>query len=99
MKIFKTIIAVLLGCSAALSANAGEDKENNIKNWKDYMDETSLQAFEKETGIKPTYDIFDGNEILQAKVLAGSTENDIVTPGTNSLKSQTQAGALDKYDK
>ena len=99
MKIFKTIIAVLLGCSAALSANAGEDKVVHIYNWNDYMDETSLQAFEKETGIKPTYDIFDGNEILQAKVLAGSTGYDIVAPGSNFLKRQIQAGALEKFDK
>ena len=37
-----------------------------------------VPEFEKETGIKVTYDVFDSNEVLEAKLLAGKTGFDLV---------------------
>ncbi|WP_252859490.1 hypothetical protein, partial [Shigella sonnei] len=33
----------------------------------------TVANFEKETGIKVVYDVFDSNEVLEGKLMAGST--------------------------
>ena len=43
----------------------------NVYNWSDYIDPTIVPAFEKEYGIKVNYDVFDSNEVLETKLLAG----------------------------
>ena len=47
--------------------------ELNIYNWSDYIAEDTIANFEAETGIKVTYDMYDSNEVLEAKMLAGSS--------------------------
>ena len=55
--------------------------------------------FEKETGIKVVYDVFDSNEVLEAKLLAGSTGFDIVVPSAAFLGRQIQAGIFQPLDR
>jgi putrescine transport system substrate-binding protein len=83
---------------AAAPATGGE-KVLNFYNWSDYIDEETIPNFEKETGIKVRYDVFDSNEVLEAKLLAGKTGYDIVVPGANFLARQIQAGVFQKLDK
>ena len=40
----------------------------------------TIAEFEKETGIKVTYDVFDSNEVLETKLLAGNSGYDVVVP-------------------
>ena len=51
--------------------SAPEEKVVNVLNWSDYIGETTIADFEKKTGIKVTYDVFDSNEVLETKLLAG----------------------------
>ncbi len=81
------------------AADGEEAKELNIYNWSDYIAEDTIATFEKETGIKVRYDVFDSNEVLEAKLLAGRTGYDIVVPGANFLARQIQAGVFQKLDK
>ena len=46
--------------------------------------------FEKESGIKVHYDVFDNNEVLETKLLAGKTGYDIVVPSANFLDAADQ---------
>jgi putrescine transport system substrate-binding protein len=85
--------------AAAPAPAGGEEKLLNIYNWSDYIDEQTIPNFEKETGIKVRYDVFDSNEVLEAKLLAGKTGYDIVVPGANFLARQIQAGVFQKLDK
>ena len=71
----------------------------NIYNWSDYLAEDTIPNFEKETGIKVRYDIFDSNEILHAKLMAKNTGYDIVVPSSNWAKMQIDGGLLQKLDK
>ena len=64
----------------ALPAHAQEEKVLNIYNWSDYIGDDTIKNFEKETGIKVRYDVFDNNEILNAKLVAGKSGYDIVVP-------------------
>jgi putrescine transport system substrate-binding protein len=61
-------------------AQAQEEKVLNIYNWSDYIAEDTVKNFEKETGIKVRYDLFDNNEILNSKLVAGKSGYDIVVP-------------------
>ena len=71
----------------------------NVYNWSDYIDEEILAEFEAETGIKVVYDVFDSNEVLEAKLLAGKTGYDVVVPSATFLARQIQAGVFQKLDK
>ncbi len=76
-----------------------EDKVLNIYNWSDYIAEDTIANFEAETGIKVTYDVFDSNEVLEAKLLAGNTGYDLVVPSLSFLSRQIQAGVFQPLDR
>jgi putrescine transport system substrate-binding protein len=95
-----SIIAATAVTAMTLSAaSAQEEKVLNIYNWSDYIAEDTVKNFEKETGIKVRYDLFDTNEILHAKLVAGKTGYDIVVPSANWANLQIQGGLLMKLDK
>jgi len=88
--------------SAAAPAGAvvtDAEKVLNVYNWSDYIDPTIVPAFEAETGIKVNYDVFDSNEVLFTKLLAGNTGYDIVVPSASFLERQIKAGVFAKLDK
>lgn len=82
----------------APAANGGS-KTVNVYNWSDYIAEDTNANFEKATGITVTYDVFDSNEVLEAKLLAGSSGYDVVVPSLNFLGRQIQAGVFMPLDK
>ncbi len=62
-------------------AELGEmEGELRIYNWSDYIAEDTIANFEKETGIKVTYDTYESNEELVAKLQAGASGYDLVCP-------------------
>jgi len=93
----------LLMGAAALALVGGpalaQDKVVNVYNWSDYIDEDLLTEFEAETGIKVVYDVFDSNDILETKLLAGSSGYDVVVPSNGFLQRQIQAGVFQPLDK
>ncbi|MEZ5770228.1 MAG: polyamine ABC transporter substrate-binding protein [Defluviimonas denitrificans] len=82
-----------------LIAGAAGAEEVHVYNWSDYIDESLLGKFEEETGIKLIYDVFDSNELLETKLLAGSSGYDVVIPTGTFLQRQIQAGVFQKLDK
>jgi putrescine transport system substrate-binding protein len=99
-----TAAALPLALAAALScafspARSEEEKILNVYNWSDYVGDTTVQDFEKETGIKVRYDTFDANETLYAKLVAGHTGYDIVVPSSHWAKLQLEGGLLRPLDK
>jgi putrescine transport system substrate-binding protein len=75
------------------------EKVLNVYNWSDYIEASVVPEFEKETGIKVNYDVFDSNEVLETKLLAGRTGYDIVVPSASFLERQIKAGVFQKLDK
>ena len=100
---FHALIKVAGACALALAACGAvaqeEEKVLNIYNWSDYIAEDTIKNFEKETGIKVRYDIFDSNEILHAKLVAGKTGYDIVVPSSNWARMQIQGDLFRTLDK
>lgn len=71
----------------------------HVYNWSDYIAPDTLANFQKETGIKVVYDVFDSNEVLEAKLLAGQSGYDIVVPSNPFLAKQIKAGVFQPLDK
>ncbi len=96
----KTIMTALAaGAAVALAgAAAAQDKVVNVYNWSDYIDEEILTDFTAETGIKIVYDVYDSNDILETKLLAGKSGYDVVVPSGSYLARQIQAGVYVKLD-
>ncbi len=95
-----SVSGLVLGlCLGVGAVGAQEEKVLNIYNWSDYIAEDTIANFEKETGIRVRYDVFDSNEVLEAKLLAGNTGFDLVVPSLSFLARQIQAGVFMPLDK
>lgn len=90
----------LMSCTALLALSTGIALADEVRvyNWSDYIDEGLLKKFEAETGIELIYDVFDSNEVLETKMLAGGSGYDVVVPTGTFLQRQIQAGAFQKLD-
>ena len=88
------IISIFFFLSFSLYA-----EEVRVYNWSDYIDQSVIDQFEESTGIKVIYDVFDSNEVLEGKLLAGSTGYDIVSPSIEYLGRQIRADIHLELDK
>ena len=95
--VFGIAAAALLGWAGP--ARADEEKVLNVYNWSDYIGEHTVETFEKQTGIKVNYDVYDSNETLETKLLTGHTGYDVVVPSGGFLGKQVQAGVFRTLDK
>lgn len=94
------VLAVLIAITvAAPVAGAADAKVVRVYNWSDYIDESVIKDFEKESGLKVVYDVYDSNEILETKLLAGKSGYDLVFPSGNFLARQIKAGIFQPLDK
>ncbi len=87
-----------LTAAVALLASVASADEVRVYNWSDYIDEELLSKFEEETGLKLIYDVFDSNEVLETKMLAGGSGYDVVVPSGTFLQRQITAGAFQPLD-
>ena len=69
-----TTIAALTSCMAVPAFS----EEVKVFNWAEYMGDTTLADFTKETGIKVTYDTYDSIESMETKLLTGGSGYDVV---------------------
>lgn len=108
MSLKKTLLAASMAVttlftSAALLTStkvlAQDDQVLHVYNWSSYIAEDTIANFEKESGIKVVYDVFDSNEVLEAKLLAGRSGYDVVVPSNNFLAKQIRAGVFQKLDR
>lgn len=97
----RTIVALTLAAliGLPLAAAAQPRKEVRVYNWSDYIDPALLTEFTEKTGITVVYDVYDNNEIVETKLLAGKTGYDIVVPTTQFLVREIAAGVLGELDK
>jgi len=86
------------GRPAAPRAGSAElgplERELNIYNWSDYIAPEILPAFEREFGVRVTYDTFESSEEMVAKLQAGARGYDLVVPPTYAVTALVAAGLL-----
>jgi len=97
-KFGKTLLAMSM-MGAVVGAVHADEKVLHVYNWSDYIAPDTVKKFEDESGIKVVYDVFDSNETLEAKLLAGKSGYDIVVPSNNFLAKQIKAGVYQELDK
>src|SRR5438477_11357567 len=94
-----TVVAALvaLGSSPLVAA---EDRVLNIYNRSEYIAPETVEKFSAETGIKINYDVYESNEALEAKLLAGNAIYDLVVSSDSLfLARQIKAKTYRKIDK
>jgi len=82
MRVWALIVIVVAGLWAFVSLRPAHTDETvaNVYNWSDYIGPDVLEGFTKETGLNVNYDVYDANETVEAKLAAGHSGYDIVTP-------------------
>ena len=72
----------------------------NVYNWTDYIDPAALQRFERESGVRVRYDVYDSLEVLEGKLSAGRSGYDVVVPTSEPTFARlVRAGALRPLDR
>lgn len=92
-------LSALLSVSCAPSAWAADDNKVNVWNWSDYIAADTVDNFKQDTGMDINYVLFDSNELVEARLLSGSTGFDAIMMTSYHVPRLAQAGALDKFDK
>jgi spermidine/putrescine-binding protein len=76
-----------------------EAKVLNFYNWTDYVDpDHTIPDFQKQTGIKVTYDNYSSNDELLAKMQTGNTGYDLIVPTDATLVKMKHGGLIQKID-
>lgn len=89
-----------LAAIATINVEAyAQSNELYFYNWSDYIAPDTISNFEKEYGIKVHQILMDSNEILEAKMMAGSSGYDIIAPSLHILKRLSELGLLEPLDK
>jgi len=97
-------MALALALTAVLAASCGqhaaaEEKRLYIYNWTDFIGPQTIAKFEKLTGIKVTYDVYDAEETMEARLMAGSSGYDVVSASTDFFSREIRAGVFVPLDK
>ena len=85
--------------SIAPQPAAAEEKRLYIYNWTDFIGPETIAKFEKLTGIKVTYDVYDAEETMEARLMAGSSGYDVVSASTDFFSREIKAGVYQVLDR
>ena len=91
----------ILAATAAMVVQASAATANsiNVFNWSDYIAPDTIEKFTAATGISVNYDVFDSNETLEARMLAGSSGFDVVVPTSDYMQRQIMAGVYQPLER
>ena len=87
-------IRIAAALALALSTLAGahaDERIVRIYNWIEYLPPDVLKDFQRETGIRPVYDVFDSVETLESKLLTGNSGYDVVFPSSANIGNRSRA--------
>lgn len=79
MKRITTRLLAALGVAVGLAAPAGAE-ELNLFAWSEYVPQSVLDGFTKETGIQVNYETYASNEEMLAKLMSGAASYDVIQP-------------------
>ena len=93
------LLITLIGFLGAAAGAAAEEKRLFIYNWTDFIGLRTIAEFEKQSGIKVTYDVYDSEESMDARLLAGSSGYDVVIASTEYFGREIKAGVYVPLDR
>ncbi|MBO7721796.1 MAG: spermidine/putrescine ABC transporter substrate-binding protein [Kiritimatiellae bacterium] len=78
--------------------DGGDGGTLHIYTWCDYIAPDVLASFEKALKCKVVVDTFDSNEAMYAKLKAGGSGYDLITPSSYQVSVMIKEGMIDKLD-
>src|ERR1700729_3354277 len=91
------LLAVAIG--GATACQAAEEKRLFIYNWSDFIGPDTIAKFEQLTGIKVTYDVYDAEETMEARLMAEGAGYDAGAASTDFVGREIKAGVYEALDK
>jgi spermidine/putrescine transport system substrate-binding protein len=95
---FKFLVAAALAVAVFLAAGCGGGKKAepvlHVYTWSDYIKPELVKRFEKENRCRVVFDTFDSNEAMYAKLKAGATGYDVITPSSYMVSLMQSQGML-----
>ena len=92
------LVLLVVGVSTFNRYSAAHSRELYVYNWGEYIDETVVEQFEEETGIKVTYDHFETNEEMYPVIEAGAVNYDVVCPSDYMIQKMAENNLLSELD-
>jgi spermidine/putrescine-binding protein len=89
------LAALVSLCAAAPPAAAAE---LNLFAWSEYVPQSVLDGFTKETGIQVNYETYASNEEMLAKLLSGAASYDLIQPSEYTIEALVKENQLQKLD-
>ncbi len=97
MKMLRFLLPALLGLIvSSVPARAGG--ELNLFGWSEYIPQSVLDGFTKETGIKVNFETYASNEELLSKLVAGGGSYDLVQPSDYAAEVMIRQKLLSPLD-
>ncbi len=92
-----SLILSLVSCGGT-SVNTGEPQSINVYNWGEYIDQSVLDDFEAETGIKVNYTTYASNEEMYSKIVSGAASYDVIIPSEYMISKMISEDLLAELD-
>jgi spermidine/putrescine-binding protein len=92
------IIPCLLAAWVGLFAAGAGAAELNLFAWSEYIPQSVLDGFTKETGIQVNYETYASNEEMLAKLMSGAAAYDLVQPSEYTIEAMRKENLLLKLD-
>jgi spermidine/putrescine transport system substrate-binding protein len=86
-------LAALAGLAAS-GAPATAAQELNLFAWSEYVPQSVLDEFTKETGIQVNYETYASNEEMLAKLLSGASNYDLIQPSEYVIEAMVKEKML-----
>lgn len=97
----KTALAIVLLASMAIlitGCSKSDQPTLYVFNWGEYIDESVIEQFEKEFGVRVVYDVYSTNEDMYVKLTSGGSTYDVVIPSDYMVKRLIDEGRLEKLN-
>ena len=95
------LTAVLSACGGTGSASKGVV---NVYNWGEYISDGTdgtldiCEEFERQTGIKVNYQVFDSNESMYAMLASGGASYDVIIPSDYMISRMIEEDMLEQLN-
>jgi spermidine/putrescine-binding protein len=84
--------------AAAPAAAPEVGKELNLFAWSEYVPQSVIDGFTKETGIQVNYETYASNEEMLAKLVSGASKYDLIQPSEYTIEALVKEKQLQPID-
>lgn len=91
---------ICLAAAAVWSCTSKQEapKEINLFAWSEYVPQSVIDGFTKETGIKVNYETYSSNEEMLAKLVSGAQRYDLIQPAEYTIEALLKENQLRPVD-